>query len=189
MIIFQENFNNLVEMFNISTRDNIPFIFPTDTIYGIGAPISSIIANTEIYNIKKRPTNKPFPILVGSFEQAEVIADFSSLKKENYDFFKENYDKYATFIINAKDINPFYTTDNKVAIRIPSKKVLANAILEFGIPITATSVNLSGENFENDFKSIINKFNDLKLFTYGKCNLNINSSIYDISGDLVKKIR
>ena len=54
MLVLQENINNLAEMFNISARENIPLIFPTDTIYGIGASISSILANQEIYKIKKK---------------------------------------------------------------------------------------------------------------------------------------
>ena len=71
MLVLKENIDNLAEVFNISARENIPLIFPTDTIYGIGASISSILANQEIYKIKKRPEHKPYPILAGSFEQAE----------------------------------------------------------------------------------------------------------------------
>ncbi len=52
MLVLKENIDNLAEVFNISARENIPLIFPTDTIYGIGASISSILANQEIYKNK-----------------------------------------------------------------------------------------------------------------------------------------
>ena len=106
MLVLKENIDNLAEVFNISARENIPLIFPTDTIYGIGASISSILANQEIYKIKKRPEHKPFPILAGSFEQAELIADFKSLNSTNYKFICENYNKYITFIIKANESLP-----------------------------------------------------------------------------------
>lgn len=189
MIIYNENLNNLVEIFNISTKKSLPIIFPTDTIYGIGAPISSIDANEKIYEIKKRPKGKPFPILVADMEQAEIIGDFSSLTKENLDFFKENYLKYTTFIIKAKDINPYFTSNNNVAIRIPNKEVLRDALKKFGQPITATSVNESGQDFENNISNIIEKFPSLELFINGKCNLNINSSIYNLTEKYPIKIR
>ena len=73
MVIYKETYDSLVEIFNISTKENKPVIFPTDTIYGIGANIVSKKANLEIYKLKNRPSNKPFPILAGSIEQLEEI--------------------------------------------------------------------------------------------------------------------
>ena len=190
MLVLQENINNLAEMFNISARENIPLIFPTDTIYGIGASISSILANQEIYKIKKRPIDKPFPILAGSFEQAELIADLTSLNNTNYKFMCENYNKHTTFIIKAKDsLLDIFKKDNKVAVRIPNKEILCKALLQHGFPVTATSVNESGQSFLNNISDIIKNFNKISLFVEGCTIQNISSSIYDISGENIVKIR
>lgn len=190
MLVLQENINNLAEMFNISARENIPLIFPTDTIYGIGASISSILANQEIYKIKKRPIDKPFPILAGSFEQVELIADLKSLSSKNYKFMRENYNKYTTFIMKAKESLPdIFKKDNKTAIRIPYKEILCKALLEHGYPVTATSVNESGQNFLNNISDIIQNFNKISLFVEGSNIQNVSSSIYDISGEDIIKIR
>ena len=182
MLVLKENIDNLAEVFNISARENIPLIFPTDTIYGIGASISSILANQEIYKIKKRPEHKPFPILAGSFEQAELIADFKSLNSTNY--------KYITFIIKANESLPdIFKKDNKVAVRIPNKKILCKSLLLHGFPVSATSVNESGQNFLNNISYIIRDFDKIKLFIEGCTIQNISSSIYDISGENIVKIR
>ena len=190
MLVLKENINNLAEMFNISARENMPLIFPTDTIYGVGASISSIVANQEIYKIKKRPADKPFSILAGSFEQAELIADLTSLNSTNYKFMCENYNTYTTFIIKAKDSLPdIFKKDNKAAVRIPNKDILCKALLQHGFPVTATSVNESGQSFLNNISDIIKNFNKISLFVEGCTIQNISSSIYDISGENIVKIR
>ena len=190
MIVLKENIDNLVEILNISTKENIPFIFPTDTLYGIGASISNIFANQDIYKIKKREYGKPFPILAGSFEQAETAADIKSLSNANYKFMCENADKYTTFIIKANDNLPdIFKKDNKVAVRIPNKKVLCSALLKYGFPVTATSVNESGNDFINNISDIIKRFSEIRLFVMGDTFKNISSSIYDISEKSIVKIR
>ena len=138
MLVLKENIDNLAEVFNISARENIPLIFPTDTIYGIGASISSILANQEVYKIKKRPEHKPFPILAGSFEQAELIADFKSLNSTNYKFICENYNKYITFIINI--LYKFFAFVHMILF---VKKLFIPSAIVSHIPPPSISINSS----------------------------------------------
>lgn len=190
MIILKENVENLVEIINISTKQSQPMIFPTDTIYGVGASINNIEANKKIYNIKKRPYSKPFPILAGSIEQVELIADLSTLTKECYLFFKENYNNFTTFIINSKNtLNPLFQNNGKVAVRIPNKEILQKALIKSNQLITATSVNESGNDFLNNLQDIIKSFDIVNLFISGKQLLNQSSNIYDISEKNIIKIR
>lgn len=187
MFIIKESINNLADIFKLSARLNEPVIFPTDTIYGIGAPLSNETANKKVYLIKERDINKPLPVLAGSVEQADIIADFSSLTSSALQFFKENYKNYTTFIIKSR-IN-LNTINSKIAVRIPNKKILSEALLQFGEPVTATSVNKSGMVSLNKIDEIISEFKEVNLFAYGKTNLNKNSNIYDISEGSIIKIR
>lgn len=190
MLILKEDMENLAEMFNISAKESVPIVFPTDTIYGLGASVSNMEANKEVFKIKKRPLDKPMPILAGSFEQAEMIADLKSLDNDNYKFMCENYDKCTTFIINAqKSLPEIYKKNNKVAVRIPNKKILCSALIKHGFPVTATSVNESGQNYLNNISEIINQFDSIKLFVDGYTLQNTGSSIYDISNGNITKIR
>lgn len=189
MLIYKETLDTLVEIFNISTKENKPVIFPTDTIYGIGASITSNKANLEIYKLKNRPHNKPFPILAGSIEHLEEIADISSLTSNNYRFFRENCNKCNTFILNAKDsLDILYKQNNKVAVRIPNKKILSDMLVKNNMFVTATSVNESGKPFINNLEMIIKEFKTVDLFVYGQIGSQ-SSNIYDISNSDIIKIR
>lgn len=189
MVIYKETYDALVEIFNISTKENKPVIYPTDTIYGIGANLLSKKANLEIYKLKNRPHNKPFPILAGSIEQLEEIADISSLTQKNYHFLKENYNKCNTFILKAKDsLDEIYKNNSTVAIRIPDKKILSEMLLKNNMFITATSVNESGKPFINSLGLIIKEFTTVDLFVYGSIR-NKSSNIYDLTKNEIIKIR
>ena len=100
------------------------------------------------------------------------------------------YNKHTTFIIKAKDsLLDIFKKDNKVAVRIPNKEILCKALLQHGFPVTATSVNESGQDFLNNISDIIKNFNSINLFIEGRTIQNISSSIYDISGENIVKIR
>jgi len=49
-------------------------IFPTDTVYGIGAKIYDLKSINRIYEIKNRPKDKPLACLCASLEQIKEIA-------------------------------------------------------------------------------------------------------------------
>lgn len=190
MIILKESVKNNAEIFKISVSENLPVIFPTDTIYGIGAPLSALKANRKIYEIKKRPLNKPFPILAADCGQAESIADFSSLTDECLNFFQHNFHRNITFIIKAKNMDDMYISQGKAAVRISSKDILTETLRTIGEPVTATSVNESGYDFINTLPDIIERFkNDMELFISGKAVCGESSDIYDISGRKAIKIR
>ncbi|MCS5613349.1 MAG: Sua5/YciO/YrdC/YwlC family protein, partial [Candidatus Poribacteria bacterium] len=48
--------------------------FPTDTVYGIGVDPFQPEAIQKLYTIKGRPRDKPIPILVGSHQDVENVA-------------------------------------------------------------------------------------------------------------------
>ncbi len=189
MIILKENIDSLMEMFQISISESKPFIFPTDTIYGMGAPISNTTANQLIYDIKKRPLNKPFPILAGSIDQMALIADISSLSSECYNFMKNNYQNFTTFILNAKKIDSVYQSGSKVAVRIPARDTLQTALNKSNIFLSATSVNESGRTELNKLSEIVKQFPQIDLFIYGKIFSNKSSYIFDISDKKIIQIR
>ena len=55
-------------------NNNDVIIFPTDTVYGIGAKITDTLALEKIYEIKKRPKDKRLAVLCSSLEDIESIA-------------------------------------------------------------------------------------------------------------------
>src|SRR5450755_3557926 len=116
---------------------------PTDTFYGLAADPLNLRAVERVYEIKSRFRHKPLSLLIESVDQAEEMAFLP-------DFFYELAKKFwpgpLTMIVKAASRLPLKVTANtgNVALRVPSAKIPLAIIRAAGIPITATSANLSG---------------------------------------------
>lgn len=119
-------------------------VFPTETVYGLGADGTSDSAAHAIYEAKGRPSNNPLIIHIANPADAERYCVTSEL-----------YDRLATefmpgpltVILPKKDIIPTSVTGGlpTVAVRCPSHPI-ANAIIRTcNLPIAAPSANLSGK--------------------------------------------
>ena len=124
-------------------------IFPTDTVYGVGALYGDDSGVNKIYEMKKRDYGKPLAVLCSDISQVEEIATLP-----NYAY---KYTKYwpgaLTIICNKKD------STGTIALRIPNSQVARDILRHFG-PMSTTSVNYSGERELNDIDEIYNTFSD-----------------------------
>ena len=128
------------------------FIYPTDTIYGIGCDATNIEAVEKIKKIKGRDRDKPL----------SVIAPSLGWIKENL-IVDVRLEKYLpgpyTLILKKKDKNflNHISSGDSLGVRIPDTE-LTKEIQASGVPFVTTSVNLSGEPFMtslNDLNSEI----------------------------------
>ncbi len=118
-------------------------VFPTETVYGLGANALSSEAAEKVYAAKGRPSNNPLIIHISKSEDAEKFA-----------FVSEVYYKLArafmpgplTVIMPKKDSIPSEVTGGlgTVAIRCPAHPVALSIIKACGVPIAAPSANISG---------------------------------------------
>ncbi len=190
MIISKASKDNGLYIFQTSIRKNIPVIFPTDTIYGIGAALSSIEANHKIYKIKNRPLNMPFPIIAGDLNQVEKIANLSNLSNEAKNYIDKWPAPITLILPSNKYINSLYCKNNTVAIRIPNEKWLQDTLITLGEPVTATSVNETKNPHALNIEDAINNFsNKIDLFLWKNISINTSSEIYDLTDCNIKKLR
>ncbi|BAI80659.1 conserved hypothetical protein [Deferribacter desulfuricans SSM1] len=182
MIIYKETTQNFIKLINLSNKNNQPFIYPTDTIYGIGASYLNEEANNKIYEIKKRDKGKTFITLIGSVKQLYDLIDRSFFTNTHEKIINRFWPGSFTFIFFANKKLPNYLIqDGKIAVRLPSRKILSEAIKNTQ-PITSTSVNISDKKNLNDLKSIYKYFNkNIKYILAGNTSSHIPSSIIDIS--------
>ncbi|MEP6643122.1 MAG: L-threonylcarbamoyladenylate synthase [Acidobacteriaceae bacterium] len=119
---------------------------PTDTFYGLAADPFNLRAVDRVYEIKSRSRHKPLSLLIESVEQAEELA--RPLPEEFAALAKKFWPGPLTIIVRASSRLPLKVTANtgNVALRIPSSKISLAVVQAAGIPITATSANLSGES-------------------------------------------
>jgi len=117
---------------------------PTDTFYGLAADPLNLRAVERVYEIKSRSRHKPLSLLIESVDQAEELA--RPLPEEFYNLARRFWPGPLTIIVRAASRLPLKVTANtgNVALRIPSAKIPLAVIQAAGIPITATSANLSG---------------------------------------------
>lgn len=166
-------------------------VFPTETVYGIGTNGLDKDAVKRLYNIKKRPLNKPISLLVSDFEMIEkVVKDISELE---YKIMKKFFPGPLTIILNKKDIVPDIVTSggSTVGIRMPDEEITRKLIEYAGVPIAAPSANISGEPSGIDIKDIIKEFGD-KVNYYidgGKSKIGIGSTIVKVENNTIKILR
>jgi L-threonylcarbamoyladenylate synthase len=124
-------------------REGGLIIYPTDTLYALGADIYNEAAVRNVFDTKKRPHTIPLPVAVASISAIETIA---YMNPTAYIISKRFLPGTLTIILKKKSAVPQIVTSHQdtVAIRIPNNLVALELISKFG-PLTATSANLHHE--------------------------------------------
>jgi tRNA threonylcarbamoyl adenosine modification protein (Sua5/YciO/YrdC/YwlC family) len=117
---------------------------PTDTFYGLAADPFNLRAVERVYEIKSRSRHKPLSLMIESVDQAEELAQ--DLPAAFYLLARRFWPGPLTIIVRAHARIPLKVTANSgnVALRIPAAPIPLAVIKSAGLPITATSANLSG---------------------------------------------
>ncbi len=120
-------------------------IFPTETVYGLGANALDPRAAKRIYKAKGRPSDNPLIVHICDYEMLEAIAD--GISKDARRLMERFWPGPLTMIFYKKAIIPDETTGGleSVAVRMPANKIALRLIKEAGVPIAAPSANISGK--------------------------------------------
>lgn len=121
------------------------FIYPTDTVYGLGCIATNETSITKIKQMKQRDFNKPLSIIVPS---KDWIINNCVIYENHKTHFEELPGPY-TFILNMKNINNIShninPSLNSIGIRMPDNWFSA-ILTDLEILFVTTSVNISGES-------------------------------------------
>ena len=163
-------------------------LYPTDTVYGLGANIFDSKAVRRVFEIKQRSLLKPLSILVSDVKSIDLVSRVSVKQKEVInDYLPGPY----TFILNKRKIVPRAVTSGSryVGVRVPDNEIACRLASLF--PITTTSANLSDEDVLSTPKDILEQLGcDVDLvIDVGELNSNHASKIVDLSGRNPKIIR
>jgi len=95
-------------------------VFPTDTIYGIGASIAQESGIKKIFEVKSRSPDKPLIIYVASFEQLEQVTQ--GIPQSTIESLRKIWPGAMSGIFSKTEIVPPFVTSGKdtVAVRIPN---------------------------------------------------------------------
>ena len=129
-------------------------LYPTDTLYGLGADAFSDAAFRKVCEIKDRDERRPIHAVFENLAMAEAYADISSPGRRLAEAFLPGP---LTLVFKKK---PSVTAGighnlSSIGVRIPKNKFCLALAHEFGKPYTTTSANMSGAEPPATFEGII----------------------------------
>lgn len=168
-------------------------VYPTDTLYGLGANALNDIAVRKVFRIKCRSFSKPLPMIVRDLYWVKNLAE---IKPYHEKVLKQVWPGKVTVVLTKKEIVPDALTAefNSVGIRIPDYIFTDNLLTKFGYPLTSTSANVSGQVPTNDINKIIEIFSKSTLkpdlvIDAGILPKSEPSMIIDLTGKKLKILR
>lgn len=139
-------------------------LYPTDTLYGLGADALSDKSLGKIYELKGRDKRKPIHAIVADMKMVEKYAEVPDMARM---LAKEFLPGPLTLILKKKDRvkTGFAKGISKIGFRIPNNPFCLALAKKFGKPITTTSANKSGRKTERTVKTILEQLRDKKAYS------------------------
>ncbi len=122
-------------------------VYPTDTLYGLGADPFDEDAVMEVFRLKRMET-RVLSVAFSSIEQAERYAEVP-------EWVKNLLPGPITIVTRARKDWKYITKEGKIGIRVPDNRT-ALELLENCGPLTSTSANIHGKEAKTleEIKSI-----------------------------------
>lgn len=166
-------------------------VFPTDTVYGLGACFSSLPAVERIYQLKQRPRSVALPLLLADTAQisevAQVVPPVALLLARSF------LPGALTMVLpRSKSVPDIVTGGGEtIAVRIPAHPVAIALIKGVGMPIVGTSANVSGRPSALTAGEVFSQFSDRidLVIDGGRCPGGIESTIVDVTGEVPRLLR
>lgn len=155
--------------------------FPTETVMGLGVIYNSKEAYDLLNQIKCRPEDKPYTLMVSKVEDIELYAYVEEKIKKVINHFMPGS---LTILLKSKDIVPDYVTHNSgvIGIRIPTNEEALELLKRINTPLLVPSANKSGEKPALNSEQVEAIFgNELGAIIEGESKGEIPSTIVDFS--------
>ena len=159
--------------------------FPTDTVYGLGACADNEQAVARIYQVKQRPRNMAFPLLLGNTSQISTVA--YHVPPIAWRLAEAFLPGALTIVLRKSNSVPDIVTGggDTVAIRVPAHPIPI-ALAEGSGPIVGTSANLSGKPSALTADEVCSQLGDKidLVIDGGRCPGGKESTIIDVTGEV-----
>lgn len=159
-------------------------VFPTETVYGLGADATNAEAVKSIFTAKGRPSDNPLIIHIADPRDAEKYTVTNELYYKLAERFMPGP---LTVILESKSCIPSVTRASlpTVAVRCPENAIARSLITEAGVPIAAPSANLSGTPSPTSAAHVIDDMTGRVnvIIDGGDCDFGLESTIVKIEND------
>ena len=164
-------------------------VYPTDTIYGLGADLFNKGAIERIFELKKTSRQKLLSFICPDLAS---VADWAYLPTSAYRVLRRVTPGKYTFVLRASKEVPKILLQKRttVGVRIPDSAVALGLVRELGRPLLSTSVPQGEDDYYTDPLRIAETFrHDIDLILDAGILANLPSTIVDLSGPAAAIIR
>lgn len=120
-------------------------VYPTETLFAIGADAMDERAANRVARIKGRPVSKPLPLIIGNIDQLELVTE--SVSPELLKLAGEFWPGPLSILVKARAELPSAVKDSRgyTSVRWTEHPRAAELCLKAHAPLIATSANMSGK--------------------------------------------
>lgn len=165
-------------------RDGGLVVFPTETVYGLGANAFDANAVASIYEVKGRPSDNPLIVHVSSVEMAEKIAELTWIARILMEKF---WPGPLSLVMTSRPLVPEKTRGGlpTVAVRMPGNAMALALIEASGVPIAGPSANRSGRPSPTDTRAVREDLGErvAMVLEGGETEVGLESTVLDVTGD------
>ena len=166
-------------------------VFPTETLYGLGADALQPAAVDRVFQLKGRDPNNPIPVLISDRAMLfTVVAHVPPIAEKLIGRF---WPGPLTIVLPARsDIpRPLMNANGGIGVRVSSGPFATELVQGLGRPITATSANPSGQPPARTAQQAKKYFSGrIDIFLDGgRLGSEMGSTVIEITGDALRIVR
>jgi L-threonylcarbamoyladenylate synthase len=171
-------------------KDGGLVVYPTETLYALGADPTNDNAIKRLLEVKRRPVNMPISIVVAGIDEAMKLANLDETALSIMGKFMPGPLTVVANINENTGLHHAISPEGKVGIRIPDHPIPLMLAKRFG-PLTATSANRhKGNDPTNSTIARQELGDDVEIhIDCGQCRLSAPSTVIDVSKRKIQVIR
>ncbi len=158
-------------------------VFPTETVYGLGADASNEEAVRRIFLAKERPQYDPLIVHIGELEQLSPLV--SELPENARRLAERFWPGPLTLVLPKSERVPDLVTSGHptVAVRMPSNPFARELIRRANVPVAAPSANLFGRTSPTTAEHVIDQLDGRfqALIDAGACRVGVESTVLSLA--------
>lgn len=163
-------------------------IYPTDTLYALGADIYNETAVRKVFETKQRPFTIPLPVAVHSTQAIRTVAVMNTMAQKISAAFLPGD---LTMILKKKPSVPAIVTSrfDTIGVRVPKHPFALKLLAAYG-PLTVTSANIHQKETKGLIRDILQQLQtEIPVCLHAGRRQSSPSTIVDLSNDTPRMVR
>ena len=163
------------------------FVFPTDTVFGLGGNPWDERTVARVRRLKGRSPDQPFTLHLPNVVTISRFAEVSSRTRPILERYLPG--PYTFLLPSLPGVPPAVEKAGKIGIRVPNHRFFSALLSTLDRALFGTSVNRSGEPPLSTVEQIVERFTEVDLIVADSGTIGRPSSIIDLTVDPPQTLR